>query len=137
MKNGTRLKVLFQWMLTVGAFCFSMITAQNANAQEKIHMTRLAKLVIDSAQLEQYRAALKKEIEASVQLEPGVLTLYAVSDKENPNHITILEIYADSAAYRSHLQTLHFHKYKTDTKEMVRSLELVEVIPLIPGMKIK
>ena len=103
----------------------------------KTQMVRMAKLVIDSTQLDRYKAALKEEIEASVRLEPGVLTLYAVSEKEKPSHITILEIYADSAAYRAHMQTPHFIKYKTGTQKMVKSLELVETVPLIPGMKIK
>lgn len=104
---------------------------------EQNQKVRLAKLVIDSTQLENYKAALKEEIEASVRLEPGVLTLYAVSEKNNPTHITILEIYADTNAYKAHVQTPHFLKYKTGTKEMVKSLELVETAPLIPGMKIK
>jgi quinol monooxygenase YgiN len=100
-------------------------------------MVRLSRLVIDPSQLERYKAALKEEVEASVQLEPGVLTLYAVSEKDNPTHFTILEIYADQEAYQSHLKTSHFVKYKTDTKDMVRSLELVDVAPLVPHMKIK
>ena len=104
---------------------------------EQNQMVRLAKLVIDSTQLESYKAALKEEIEASVRLELGVLTLYAIAEKDNPTHITILEIYADTNAYKAHLQTPHFIKYKTGTKEMVKSLELVETTPLIPGMKIK
>lgn len=109
----------------------------NEPPPEQNQMVRLAKLVIDSTQLESYKAALKEEIEASVRLEPGVLTLYAVAEKNNPTHITILEIYADTNAYKAHLQTPHFIKYKTGTKEMVQSLELVEAAPLIPGMKIK
>ena len=100
-------------------------------------MVRLARLVIDSAQLETYKAFAKEEIEASVRLEPGVITLYAVSEKDRPTHITILEIYADSAAYKAHIQTPHFLKYKNGTKDMVKSLELVETVPLVPGMKIK
>ena len=94
------------------------------SAQDKGQMVRLAKLVVDSAQLENYKSLLKEEIEASVRIEPGVLTLYAVSEKDKPTHITILEIYADTAAYKSHLQTPHFLKYKTGTKDMVKSLEL-------------
>ena len=109
----------------------------NIYAQEKTQMVRLAKLVIDSIQLEKYKASLKEEIEASVQLEPGVLTLYAVVEKNKPTHITILEIYADTVAYKAHLQAPHFIKYKNGTKDMVKSLELVETIPLVPGMKIK
>ena len=81
--------------------------------------------------------AKRLPVEASVQLEPGVLTLYAVAEKNNPTHITILEIYADTVSYKAHLQTPHFIKYKNGTKDMVKSLELVETIPLVPGMKIK
>ena len=108
-----------------------------ALAQDKNQVVRLAKIVVDSSQLENYRAALKEGVETSVRVEPGVITLYAVYEKNNPTHVTILEIYADSAAYRAHLQTPHFIKYKTGTKDMVKSLELVPVVPLVPGMKIK
>ena len=100
-------------------------------------MVRLAKLVIDSAQLESYNTLLKEEIEASVKKEPGVLTLYAVAEKNKPTHITILEIYASDEAYQKHIQTPHFLKYKNGTKDMVKSLELIETTPLIPSMKIK
>ena len=106
-------------------------------AQENTQMVRLAKLVIDSAHLERYKNQLKEEIETSVRVEKGVLTLYAVSEKARPTHFTILEIYADEQAYKAHLQTPHFIKYKDATKNMVKSLELVESSPLVPGMKIK
>ena len=66
-----------------------------------------------------------------------MLTLYAVEEKGNPGYITIVESYADEDAHKTHLQTPHFIKYKTTTKDMVKSLELVETIPLIPEMKIK
>jgi len=115
----------------------TLFLCNNTSAQNNTQVVRLAKLVIDSTHLESYKAALKEGIEASVRLESGVLTLYAVAEKNNPTHITILEIYADTAAYKTHLQTPHFIKYKTGTKEMVRSLELIETIPLVPGMKIK
>jgi len=75
-------------------------------------VVRVAKLQIDAAQLESYKAALKKEIETSVRVEPGVLALYAVSEKKNPTHITVFEIYADADAYNAHLETPHFKKYK-------------------------
>jgi len=115
----------------------TLLSFGNASAQEKNQMVRMAKLVIDPTQLENYKAILKEEIEASVRVEPGVLTLYAVSEKENPNHITILEIYESTEAYRSHVQTPHFLKYKNVSKDMVKSLELVDADPLVPGMRIK
>jgi quinol monooxygenase YgiN len=124
------IKFILALMLAQGSF-------QIASAQEKNQMVRLAKLLIDSTQLDSYRAFLKEEIETSVRVEKGVLTLYAVAEKNKPTHITILEIYADTEAYKAHIQTPHFIKYKNGTKDMVRSLELVEADPLIPSMKIK
>lgn len=131
MQKGIKMKKF----LTITALTFFYCT--NASAQNENQKVRLAKIVIDSTQLENYKALLKEEIETSVRVEPGVITLYAVSEKNNPTHITILEIYADTAAYKAHLQTPHFIKYKTFTKDMVKSLELAEVDPLVPGMKIK
>jgi 4-carboxymuconolactone decarboxylase len=72
-----------------------------------------------------------------MQKEPGVLTLYAVFEKERPNHLTILEMYADEAAYQAHIKTPHFLKYKQGTLAMVQELELLETDPLIPELKIK
>ncbi len=72
-----------------------------------------------------------------MRLEPGVLTLYATAEKDSPENITILEIYADRAAYESHLKTPHFQKYKQGTLKMVKKLELIDTSPLIPGLKIK
>jgi quinol monooxygenase YgiN len=124
-------------MLVIGiilvAFCF----CGNAPVQNKDQMVRLAKIVVDSAQLESYKALLREEIEASLRVEPGVLTLYAVAEKTDPTRITILEIYADSAAYLAHIKTPHFLKYKTGTLSMVKSLELVAAEPLLPGTPIK
>lgn len=107
------------------------------SAQKSKQMTRLARLVIDSTQLENYRAFLKEEIETSLRAEPGVLTLYAVAEKNKPTHNTILEIYADEEAYKKHIQSPHFLKYKNGTKDMVKSLELIEADPLIPAIKVK
>lgn len=106
-------------------------------AQDTKQMVRLAKLTIDSIQLESYKMFLKEEIEASIKLEAGVLTLYATFEKSKPTHLTILEIYADKNAYEKHIQTPHFKKYKIGTNGMVKALELVETVPLIYDMKIK
>jgi quinol monooxygenase YgiN len=105
--------------------------------QQNKQMVRLAKLQIDSLQLEAYTNLLKEEIETSLKLEPGVLTLYPVAEKNNPAHITILEIYASEEAYKSHIKTPHFLKYKNGTINMVKSLELIETKPIMPGNKIK
>jgi quinol monooxygenase YgiN len=104
-------------------------------AQDSEQIIRLAKLEIDSVQLENYNAALKIEIETSVSIEPGVLTLYAVAEKNDPAHITILEIYVNEDAYLPHLETTHFKIYKSTTKHMVKSLELVDMVSVASAMK--
>ena len=114
--------------------CMVMFLAMSTNAQDST-VVRIARLQIDPNKVEQYKAMLKEEIEAAVRIEPGVLSLYAVADKNNPAQITVFEIYASDAAYRSHILTPHFLKYKTSTKEMVKSLELSENEPIWLGTK--
>ena len=94
-------------------------------------VVRLAELRIDPGRLEEYKAALREEIETSIRLEPGVLTLYAVSVKGDPAQIRLFEMYADEAAYEAHLQAPHFKKYKSGTQGMVKSLVLVETDPIL------
>ncbi|MFD0766856.1 putative quinol monooxygenase [Mucilaginibacter lutimaris] len=99
----------------------------SALAQQSKQMVRLAKIQVDPLQLKQYNAALTLQMKTAVKLEPGVLTYYAVADKKDASHITILEIYADTAAYKAHTLTPHFKKYKATVQNMVKSLELVDV----------
>jgi|SRR5579864_3670406 len=106
-------------------------------AQDKNIVVRIARLQIDSAQLENYKAALKLHAETAVRVEPGVLTLYAVYEKDHPTHVTVFEIYANADAYQAHLKTLHFIQYKTSTKDMVKSLELIETVPIALETKAK
>jgi quinol monooxygenase YgiN len=124
-----RIKTILVTALFIVLFSVPYGIAQN------IQVIQLAKLRIDSTRLESYKAALKEEIETSVRIEPGVLSLYAVSEKDNPTHITIFEIYANKEAYNAHRESPHFKKYKNSTKDMVKSLELIEVVPITLGTK--
>ena len=98
---------------------------------------RVAEIEIDPSQIEPYRAAVKEQIEAAVRLEPGVLALYAVADKENRSRVFVFEIYANADAYKSHLETAHFKKYKSTTQDMVKSLKLRDTVPILLGTKPK
>jgi quinol monooxygenase YgiN len=126
-------------MLILGAavLTISLSGASRRSAAQTIQgrLVRLAELEIDPVQLESYKSALREEIEASIRLEPGVLTLYAVALKDNPAQIRIFEVYADVAAYKAHLDTPHFKKYKAVTQGMVKSLKLVETDPIALGAK--
>lgn len=114
-----------------------LFSLNNASAQDKNLVVRIARLQIDSAQMDAYKVALKEHAETAVRVEPGVLNLYAVYEKNNPTHVTVFEIYANEAAYKAHLQTPHFLKYKSGTKGMVKSLELIETVPIALETKYK
>ena len=109
--------------------------SENVCAQQGNQMVRLAKIKVDPAQLEQYNAALKEQMSTAIRVEPGVLTYYAVADKSDPSNITILEIYVDTAAYNVHIATPHFKQYKERVKDMVKSLELVDVKLIASAVK--
>jgi quinol monooxygenase YgiN len=117
-----------KWLTTlIILLTFTLSPGNELIAQEKNQMVRLAIIKVDPMQLEKYNTALKQQMTTAVRVEPGVLTYYAVADKSDPSSITILEIYADTAAYNAHIQTPHFIKYKDTVKNMVQSLKLVDV----------
>lgn len=122
----------------IAAFVLGVVLLNNATTSAQSHperLVRLAELEIDSAQLDAYKAALREEIEASIRIEPGVLNLYAVTVKDHPNQVRIFEVYASPAAYKAHLESEHFKKYKSATAGMVKSLRLMETDPLLLGAK--
>ena len=51
--------------------------------------------------------------------------------------MSILEIYSDDAAYKHHIGTAHFKKYKEGTIKMVKDLQLIDCNPLVPEALIK
>ena len=108
-------------------FAFVLFTYSNISAQTKDMMIRISEIEIDSSYLEEYNSILQEESRASVLLEPGVIAIYPMYQKQNPTQIRILEIYANREAYESHLKTPHFQKYKTSTLKMVKSLKLVDM----------
>jgi quinol monooxygenase YgiN len=112
------------------AIMTTLVFSNNAAAQTRSPYLRIARIVIDSPQLENYKAALKEGMEAAVLIEPGVISLYAVYEKDHPTHVTVFETYADKNAYELHIQTPHFKKYKERVKDMVKSLELADVITI-------
>ena len=99
-------------------------------------IVRLSKIEVYPQYLDEYMQYAVEVGEISLRTEPGVLTMYAVSDKENPCLVTILETYVSQAAYRSHVASANFQKYKQGTLHMVKSLQLCDQTPLNPANKI-
>lgn len=66
---------------------------------QKDGIVRLSKIEVLPEHLDEYVVFASEVGEVSLRTEPGVLTMYAVADKENPCKITILETYASKQAY--------------------------------------
>jgi quinol monooxygenase YgiN len=115
----------------VGVAMLSLPALKTMTApQSPERMVRIAELEIDPQQLDAYKAILAEQQEASVRLEPGVLMLHSVAVADNPTSIRLLEVYASRSAYEAHLRAPHFIRYKISTEKMVKSLRLVNTIPI-------
>src|ERR1700729_2919863 len=119
MFGGCILTKDFSFLRGAMVVCAVLCILISASGQTmKPPLVRIAELEVDPAQLTAYRTALQEEIATSIRVEPGVLTLYAVSVKDHPAQIRLFEIYANVAAYEAHLQSRHFKKYKSHTARM-------------------
>ena len=119
-------------MTTVGvAVLHLFLGGGDAVAQEPATpIVRIAELEIEATQLEAFKAAVKKEMETSVRVEPGVLAIYAVAEKEHPSKLRFFEMYADEAAFKAHIESPHFQKFRKETRDMVKSRKLIETVPV-------
>lgn len=89
---------------------------------------------------EYHDAYMKMALEVgakSMQTEPGVIAMYPMGVKKDENALYILEIYSSQEAYKKHIASAHFQKYKQGTLHMVKHLDLIDTNPLNPLMSIK
>ena len=143
-------RILLLTICAIVAFaisCTSMKTTDNSNNPSKNivassiqqpgseMLTRIAEIEVFPQYLKDYLAAASTVGAESMEKEPGVICIFPMQRKETPNIIRIVEIYRDEVAYKSHLATPHFLKYKEGTLHMVKSLDLVPMNPLdVPNM---
>ena len=131
--DDERKAVFGSWRIHGGSGARQRRRRQQADEQ----YVQVAEIEVDPVQLDAYRAAVQEQIDAAIRNEPGVLVLYAVSEKHNPTHVKVFEIYRDRSAYEAHLGSDHFKKYKTSVDKMVKSLKLMQATPIMLGAKSK
>jgi quinol monooxygenase YgiN len=116
---------------TFGVAMLFLSLGDDIAAQEvRVPVVRMAELEIKPSQLDAFKAAVKEEMETSVRVEPGVLAIYAVAEKENPSKLRFFEMYADEAAFKSHIDSPHFKKFRATTQDMVVTRKLIETVPV-------
>ena len=125
-------------LLILGASALASSLSEHAVAEQtQGQYVRLAELEIDPARLDIFKAAITEEMETAVRVEPGCLALYAVSEKDNPARISVFEIYASEDAYKTHVETPHFKKFRTTTNDIVKTRKFVETTPIALNAKMK
>lgn len=97
-------------------------------------LVRIAEVEVHPQYVQQYLAFAKSVSDSSVRAEPGVVSVFPMQTKENPNLVRIVEIYKNKEAYNKHIASSHFQRYKTGTPHMIKSLKLVDMNMLNPGV---
>lgn len=135
-----RLLTLFVVMSAMLSSCTSLKRNVEAQTEGRAKLPMLADGIVRLSRVEVHPQYLDEYIKDAVEVgdvslrtEPGVLTMYAVQEKENPCVITILETYVSQEAYRSHIASAHFRKYKQGTLHMVKDLVLSDQHLLNPN----
>lgn len=73
-------------LFVIGASMLASAVGGSAVGQEKQDQyIQIAEIEIHPPQIDAYKAAVQEHIETAVRVEPGVLVLYAVSDKNDPS----------------------------------------------------
>ena len=119
-------------MLTGCVSCGVANQQTKKKCEENMFVVRIAEIEVYPEWLEAYLAAAGTVGAESVAKEPGVICIFPMQKKESPTSIRIVEIYRSEEAYKDHLATPHFRKYKEGTPHMIKSLKLVPMRPLDP-----
>lgn len=123
-------------LFALGACALVQVDAQTPPPQPPTTpFVRWADLRIAPDQLAAFQVAAKAHAEAALRLEPGVLALHVLAEKDQPTQVRVFEMYADEAAYRAHLKTAHFLHFRASTAEMVTSRQLHDAVPIRLGAK--
>lgn len=107
------------------------LSAQTVNADKML--VRISEIEVYAQYLDEYLQYARTVGTTSVSEEPDVVCIYPMQLKRDSCQIRILEIYASDEAYKRHIKTAHFQKYKTETLHMVKSLDLVDMDVLTPA----
>jgi quinol monooxygenase YgiN len=111
------------------------MTGSTATLEPSMAYVRWSELEIDREQLARFEMLANENIQQTRRTEPGVIAFYSRAERDRPNRLRVLEIYADARAYQAHLQSPHFQVFRTATSQMVTDRKLFEAVPVALGAK--
>ncbi|MGN1153697.1 MAG: putative quinol monooxygenase [Candidatus Gastranaerophilaceae bacterium] len=95
-------------------------------------IVRISEIEVYPEYLDEYLNYAKDIAKISVEKEKDVISIYPMSEIRDNTQIRILEIYRNQEAYKKHIDSPHFKKYKEGTLHMVKNLDLVDTYQLCP-----
>ncbi len=107
------------------------VSAMDASSNNGM-IVRISVIEVYPEYLDEYLNFAVEVAETSVEKEKGVISIYPMMLIRDNNQIRILEIYKNKEAYKKHIESEHFKKYKNGTLHMVKSLDLVDTYQLSP-----
>ena len=72
---------------------------------------------------EAFLAAITANMRTAVEVEPGVLVMYAATMADEPSRWVFWEVYASAEAYAAHREAQHFKDYIAATEDLVAGKE--------------
>lgn len=110
-------------------------TAPEDVMRDKSMIFRISEVEVYPQFAEDYLPFAAEVAMSSVANEPGVVSIFPMRDKKDPCFFRIVEIYADEEAYKEHIASAHFKRYKAGTLHMVKNLALLDHEPLVPELR--
>jgi quinol monooxygenase YgiN len=98
---------------------------------------RLAELQIDPAQLESFNSAIKEGIETAFAWSQGFCCYMQCLKEIIRPASKFLKICTGENAYKTHLETPHFKKFRGIPERMVKSRKILDAVPIILSAKAK
>lgn len=110
----------------------TLVSAQELNTNNSGMIVRISEIEVYPEYLDEYLIYAKEVAENSVKNEKDVVSIYPMAIIKDNTQIRILEIYRNQEAYKKHIETPHFKKYKEGTLHMVKTLNLVDTYQIAP-----
>ena len=79
----------------------------------------IAPVQIKPGSRDQFVEAIIGDAIGSVNDEPGCRRFDVIQDADDENRVWLYEIYDDEAAFKAHLQTPHFIKFRDATADII------------------
>lgn len=103
----------------------ALVAAPSFAAETTLPASSLVLIVdmdIVPSELENFKKVMTENAAASIK-EPGCREFHVISLANDPNHVTLYEVYDDQAALKAHLATEHYKKFAAVRGTMIAKTE--------------